>query len=44
MNRAVAPLVPAEDALVIDTTGLGIETVLELALKHIVDKLSDVSL
>ncbi|WP_420789486.1 (d)CMP kinase [Shewanella algae] len=44
MNRAVAPLVPAKDALVIDTTGLGIETVLELALKHIVDKLSDVSL
>ncbi|MCL1073076.1 (d)CMP kinase [Shewanella dokdonensis] len=40
MNRAVAPLVPADDALVIDTTGLGIEAVFQLALKHIEQKLS----
>ena len=40
MNRAVAPLVPAEDALVIDTTGVGIEEVLDRVLKHLVDKLS----
>ncbi|MGL4474277.1 MAG: (d)CMP kinase [Shewanella sp.] len=44
MNRAVAPLVPAEDALVIDTTGLGIEQVLDIAIKHIVEKLSDTRL
>ena len=44
MNRAVAPLVPAEDALVIDTTGLGIEQVLDIALKHIVDKLPAVTI
>ncbi|MCL1050503.1 (d)CMP kinase [Shewanella abyssi] len=35
MNRSVAPLVPAEDALIIDTTGISIEDVLELALTHI---------
>ncbi|MBV7315238.1 (d)CMP kinase [Shewanella sp. NIFS-20-20] len=40
MNRSVAPLVPAEDALVIDTTGLGIDAVLDIAIKHIIDKLS----
>jgi cytidylate kinase len=40
MNRAVAPLVPADDALVIDTTGLGIEAVFQQALKHIEEKLS----
>ncbi|MCF1427967.1 MAG: (d)CMP kinase [Shewanella sp.] len=44
MNRAVAPLVPAEDALVIDTTGVGIEEVLDRVLKHLVDKLSDTCL
>ncbi|GGI90769.1 (d)CMP kinase [Shewanella gelidii] len=43
MNREVAPLVAADDALVIDTTGIGIEQVLELCLKHIVEKLSDAS-
>jgi cytidylate kinase len=31
-NRAVAPLRPAEDAVRIDTTGLGIETVVERVL------------
>ncbi|WP_435276939.1 (d)CMP kinase [Psychrobium sp. nBUS_13] len=33
-NRTVAPLVPAEDALVIDSTGLSIEKVLEKVLEH----------
>jgi cytidylate kinase len=32
MNRATAPLKPAEDAQVVDTTGLGIEEVLERVL------------
>jgi CMP/dCMP kinase len=31
-NRAVAPLRPAEDAVRIDTTGLGIEAVVERVL------------
>ncbi|MCL1037941.1 (d)CMP kinase [Shewanella corallii] len=44
MNRAVAPLVPAEDAKVIDTTGIGIEAVLDIVLKHLVEKLSDTGL
>ena len=35
MNRSVAPLVPAEDALVIDTTNISIEDVLAMALTHI---------
>ncbi|QQX78311.1 (d)CMP kinase [Shewanella sp. KX20019] len=39
MNRSVAPLVPAEDALIIDTTDIDIEDVLELALTHIHKKL-----
>ena len=39
MNRSVAPLVPAEDALVIDTTNINIEDVLDLALTHIHKKL-----
>ncbi|MCG9756566.1 (d)CMP kinase [Shewanella insulae] len=44
MNRPVAPLVPAEDALVIDTTGIGIDEVVELALSHIKAKLPDLAL
>ncbi|QYJ91856.1 (d)CMP kinase [Shewanella halotolerans] len=44
MNRPVAPLVPAEDALVIDTTGIGIDEVVELALAHIKEKLPDLVL
>lgn len=40
MNRPVAPLVPAEDALVIDTSDKGIDEVLELALNFIKQKLS----
>lgn len=39
MNRSVAPLIPADDALVIDTSGIGIEEVLDLALTHIQTKL-----
>ncbi|EDQ02203.1 cytidylate kinase [Shewanella benthica] len=42
MNRSVAPLVPADDALVIDTSGIGIEDVLNLALAHIKSKLPNV--
>lgn len=33
LNRPIAPLKPAEDAIVIDSTGMGIEEVLERALK-----------
>ena len=33
-NRAVAPLVPAEDALVLDSTSLTIEQVIEKALQY----------
>ncbi|MBW8184632.1 (d)CMP kinase [Shewanella nanhaiensis] len=43
MNRSVAPLVPAEDALVIDTSEIGIEEVLNIALAHIETNLSGVS-
>ncbi|MGS0681635.1 (d)CMP kinase [Shewanella sp. 125m-7] len=39
MNRSVAPLVPAEGALIIDTTNINIEDVLDLALTHIHQKL-----
>ncbi len=35
MNRAVAPLKPAVDALVVDTTGINIEKVLEIVFEHI---------
>lgn len=44
MNRPVAPLIPAEDALIIDTTAIGIDEVVELALAHIIQKLPNVSL
>ncbi|QLE85538.1 MULTISPECIES: (d)CMP kinase [Shewanella] len=43
MNRPVAPLVPAEDALVIDTTGVSIDDVLHQCLSHIEDKLSNLA-
>ncbi|KKD00622.1 (d)CMP kinase [Photobacterium halotolerans] len=39
-NRAVAPLRPAADALVLDSTHLSIEQVTEQALAHIEEKLS----
>ncbi|ADN76142.1 cytidylate kinase [Ferrimonas balearica DSM 9799] len=38
-NRAVAPLKPAEDALEIDTTGMGIDQVLDAVLSHVVTSL-----
>lgn len=43
MNRPVAPLVPAENALVIDTSDKGIDEVLELALDYINQKLSSIN-
>ncbi|WP_026958003.1 MULTISPECIES: (d)CMP kinase [Aliagarivorans] len=39
-NRSVAPLVPAEDALVIDSTSLSIEEVVQAAIEHIDAKLT----
>ena len=39
-NRAVAPLRPADDALLLDSTSLSIEEVMEKALKYIESKLS----
>ncbi|GAB6262189.1 (d)CMP kinase [Photobacterium sp. R1] len=39
-NRAVAPLRPAADALVLDSTHLSIEQVTQQALAHIEEKLS----
>lgn len=37
-NRAVAPLRPAEDAIVLDTTTLGIDDVLAAILAHVRDR------
>ena len=34
-NRAVAPLRPAPEAVVIDTTGIGIEAVVARVLAHV---------
>ena len=39
-NRPVAPLKPAEDALLLDSTSLTIEQVIDQALSHIQQKLS----
>ncbi|WP_241645557.1 (d)CMP kinase [Rosenbergiella metrosideri] len=39
-NRAVAPLVPAIDALVIDSTGIDIENVTAMALEYIQKKIA----
>jgi cytidylate kinase len=39
MNRATAPLKPAEDALVLDTTVLGIDAVLDKVLEYSNSKL-----
>ncbi|TCJ96229.1 cytidylate kinase [Volucribacter psittacicida] len=38
-NRAVAPLIPAQDALLLDSTTLSIEQVVEQALAYIAQKL-----
>jgi cytidylate kinase len=40
-NRSVAPLVPADDALVIDSTALSIEKVLEKAVHWVETKLHE---
>ena len=40
-NRAVAPLVPAADALVIDSTGMTIEQVIEKTLEYARSRLKD---
>ena len=37
-NRAVAPLVPAKDALVLDSTHLSIDKVIRQALEYISSK------
>ncbi|CCJ97605.1 Cytidylate kinase [Cronobacter malonaticus 507] len=39
-NRPVAPLVPAQDALVLDSTSLSIEEVIEKALEYAREKLA----
>ncbi|WP_421507441.1 (d)CMP kinase [Erwinia rhapontici] len=39
-NRAIAPLVPADDALVLDSTTMSIEQVIEIALKYAHEKLA----
>ncbi|EGQ8092168.1 (d)CMP kinase [Vibrio vulnificus] len=40
-NRPVAPLRPAEDALVLDSTSMGIDEVVEKALQYIESKLAE---
>lgn len=39
INRAASPLIPAEDALVVDTSGVSIEDVLAIVLDHVNKKL-----
>ncbi|MCX0502056.1 (d)CMP kinase [Erwinia billingiae] len=39
-NRAIAPLIPADDALVLDSTSMSIEQVIETALNYARKKLS----
>ncbi|GAD03691.1 (d)CMP kinase [Agarivorans albus] len=39
-NRSVAPLVPAQDALVIDSTSLSIEEVVKMSIEYIDSKLT----
>lgn len=39
-NRSIAPLVPADDALVLDSTSMSIEQVIEIALKYAREKLA----
>ncbi|RAH28919.1 (d)CMP kinase, partial [Vibrio vulnificus] len=40
-NRPVAPLRPAEDALVLDSTSMSIDEVVEKALQYIESKLAE---
>ena len=37
-NRTIGPLRPAEDAIVVDTTGLGIEELVEKLLDYVKEK------
>lgn len=39
-NRAIAPLIPADDALVLDSTSMSIEEVIKIALDYAREKLS----
>jgi len=39
-NRAVAPLVPAADALILDSTEMSIEQVIDKALEYAKEKLA----
>ncbi|WP_147196621.1 (d)CMP kinase [Pantoea sp. CCBC3-3-1] len=39
-NRSIAPLRPAEDALVLDSTSMSIEQVIEISLNHAREKLA----
>ncbi len=43
MNRSVAPLKPADDALVVDTTGIDIESVLNITIEHIERNISNLT-
>ncbi|MGL5285706.1 MAG: (d)CMP kinase, partial [Aeromonas sp.] len=42
-NRAVAPLRPAQDALVVDSTSMTIDEVVEHVLSYAINKLGDAS-
>ncbi|MCD6214070.1 MAG: (d)CMP kinase, partial [Candidatus Desulfofervidus sp.] len=43
-KRVIAPMQPAQDAITIDTTNLGIESVVNLMYKHISNKLEDLGM
>ena len=40
INRAASPLVPAADALVIDTSGISIDNVLKQVLEYVKEKIT----
>lgn len=43
-SRSVAPLIPAKDALLVDSTGISIEDVLNTILKHVETNLSGIQI
>jgi len=43
-KRVIAPMQPAQEAITIDTTNLGIESVVNLMYKHISNKLEDLGM
>ena len=43
-KRVIAPMQPAQDAIIIDTSNLGIENVVNLMYKHISNKLEDLGM